>query len=283
MYTKEEKYCIDFFNQTFRRYSEGRFIIKLPFRTIFDSTAVLGQSREIALRQFLFFERKFAQNPKFRDEYNKNIMDYLEQGHMRVATDTEINHRYVTENGTTAYNSFYLPHHPVIRESSTSTPIRPVFNASKKTSNGKSLNDVLFPGPAFQNDLNAILINWRFHLIAIMADIQKMYRQIRIHEENETYLRILHRNDPSEEIKEYAMTTLTFGFNYAPCGAIQTVRELADQNLNEFPEASTTIKRDTYVDDVISGSYSINAALKLQRETINIFNSAGFKLKKMGK
>lgn len=280
LYTKEEKYCIDFFNQTFRRDSEGRFIIKLPFRTIFDSTAVLGQSREIALRQFLFFERKFAQNPKFRDEYNKNIMDYLEQGHMRVATDTEINHRYVTENGTTAYNSFYLPHHPVIRESSTSTPIRPVFNASKKTSNGKSLNDVLFPGPAFQNDLNAILINWRFHLIAIMADIQKMYRQIRIHEENETYLRILHRNDPSEEIKEYAMTTLTFGLNYAPCGAIQTVRELADQNLNEFPEASTTIKRDTYVDDVISGSYSINAALKLQQETINIFDSAGFKLKK---
>ncbi len=37
--------------------------------------------------------------------------------------------------------TYYLPHHPVVRESSSSTKIRPVFDASAASYNGKSLND----------------------------------------------------------------------------------------------------------------------------------------------
>lgn len=36
---------------------------------------------------------------------------------------------------------FYLPHHPEAKQASTSTRIRPVFDASAKDPNGVSLND----------------------------------------------------------------------------------------------------------------------------------------------
>ncbi|XP_046869367.1 uncharacterized protein LOC124462013 [Drosophila willistoni] len=41
----------------------------------------------------------------------------------------------------------YLPHHPVIKESSSTTKVRVVFDGSSKTSNGKSLNKILAIGP----------------------------------------------------------------------------------------------------------------------------------------
>ena len=44
---------------------------------------------------------------------------------------------------------FYMPHRPVIRESSVSTKVRPVFDASAKGFNGLSLNDCMEVGHAF--------------------------------------------------------------------------------------------------------------------------------------
>lgn len=45
------------------------------------------------------------------------------------------------------FNSVYVPHHAVVRESSSTTKLRVVFNASCKTRNGTSLNDYLLIGP----------------------------------------------------------------------------------------------------------------------------------------
>lgn len=76
------------------------------------------------------------------------------------------------------------------------------------------------------------------------------------------------------------MTRLTFGTNYAPCAAIQTIRTLAEENQTDHPDAAEIIKRDTYVDDIISGSHDIATALRLQGDIINIFKSACFEVKK---
>lgn len=139
-------------------------------------------------------------------------------------------------------------------------PLRVVFNVPKPSANGNSLNNIVFPGPALQNDLIAILLNWRFHRIVFIADIKQMYRQIRLHDDDITFHRILWRENPSEKIKEYMMLRLTFGTNYAPCGAIQTIQHLANENQNDHFEAAQVIKKDIYVDDVISGSYDISSS-----------------------
>lgn len=93
----------------------------------------------------------------------------------------------------------YLPHHPVIKESSSTTKIRPVFDASCKTDNGNSLNSELLVGPTIQSDLFSILIHWRKNQYACTGDIEKMYRQVWVYPEDSEFQRILHQPDDAKE------------------------------------------------------------------------------------
>ncbi|GBN26253.1 hypothetical protein AVEN_2788-1 [Araneus ventricosus] len=79
---------------------------------------------------------------------------------------------------------FYIPHHHVIKESSLTTRLRVVFNASAKSSSGVSLNDTLMIGPKNQDDLFAILLRFRNHSIAVTSDLLKVYRQVNIENED---------------------------------------------------------------------------------------------------
>ena len=70
---------------------------------------------------------------------------------------------------------FYLPHHPVIRESAESTKMRIVYDASTKTGSQPSLNDCLNTGPPLQNQLFKVLVRGRFHPVALNGDIRKAF------------------------------------------------------------------------------------------------------------
>ena len=56
------------------------------------------------------------------------------------------------------YPIFYLPHHPVTKESSTTTKIKHVFDASAAGYYNISLNDCLETGPDLLPNLSDILI-----------------------------------------------------------------------------------------------------------------------------
>ncbi|XP_070156736.1 uncharacterized protein [Polyergus mexicanus] len=84
----------------------------------------------------------------------------------------------IETNQTAKRPVVYLLHHGVIKEASTSTKLRAVFDASSKTSSGKSLNDILPVGRTIQRNLIDIVIRFRCYNVALTGDIQKMYRQI---------------------------------------------------------------------------------------------------------
>ena len=48
--------------------------------------------------------------------------------------------------------NFYTPHHGIVKETSSTTKLRVVFNGSEKSSNGVSLNDIMMAGPKVQDD-----------------------------------------------------------------------------------------------------------------------------------
>ncbi|GFX63701.1 uncharacterized protein TNCV_1701811 [Trichonephila clavipes] len=97
----------------------------------------------------------------------------------------------------------FLPHHAVIKPSSTTTKLR----ASCKTTNGASLNSLIGVGPKLQKDIFEILLNFRIPKIVFTVDIEKMYRQILVADEDQKYQKILWRNNSDENIRTYKLKT----------------------------------------------------------------------------
>ena len=79
--------------------------------------------------------------------YHKTFAYYLEEGHMVPCSPS-----------TTVGNSNYLPHHAVLKDSS-STQVRVFFGASCKTPGETSLSDHLYTRPKLQNDIADVIFN----------------------------------------------------------------------------------------------------------------------------
>ncbi|XP_033229212.1 uncharacterized protein LOC117180807 [Belonocnema kinseyi] len=175
---------------------------------------------------------------------------------------------------------YYLLHHTVIKEDSLTTKTRVVFDGSAKTSTGVSLNDTFMIGPTIQDDLFSIVTRFRSHPVVITANIQQMYRQIRVTDNDRFYQKVLWRKNQDEPIKTYSLNTVTFGTACAPFLAIRTLHQLADDEEYAFPEAAKILKRDFYVDDLQTGAKTINEARQLRDELIKLLQKGGFNLRK---
>ena len=68
--------------------------------------------------------------------------------------------------------------HGVVKEASTTTKLRFVFDASARTTSGASLNDTLLSGPCVYPCLTSVLNRFRVHLVGLSADISKMFREV---------------------------------------------------------------------------------------------------------
>lgn len=275
----DEKWCENFFKQTTKRTLSGRYLIRLPFKTNTDKEAVLGKSKQIAINQFVQLERKFLKDPGYHSAYANVFNEYLNLKQMELIKMSEEDCTNFND-GKIVVKGCYLPHHAVIKASSSTTQLRIVFDASRKTSNGRSLNDILFPGPILHNDLPSIITNWRFHSVAFTADLQQMFRQILVHDEDAQFQRVIWRNHPSESIKEYYLKTVTFGTTSAPFLAIRTIQQLAHDYQDAYPEAYPFIMDSIYVDDIFGGADTVQKALNIQNQLINIFHEGKFHLRK---
>ncbi|XP_071052130.1 uncharacterized protein [Onthophagus taurus] len=237
-----EKHCVN----SHSRESSGRFIVRLPFR---KSPRELGNSYMIAVKTFSRSELRFARDESFKTAYSKFMREYLDLNHMRPVT-------VPIESP-----NFYLPHHGVIRESSTTTKLRVVFNGSQKTSSGLSLNDCLHTGPKLQSEL-----------------VDR--KCIDVHQDDWQFQRIVWRENPSEPLLSYDLTTVTYGLSCAPYLAIRCIRQLAEEHVEEQPLGSSALFRDTYVDDIISGANDIDEVQELIFQLNRVLKAGGFLARK---
>ncbi|KAH9645725.1 hypothetical protein HF086_010121 [Spodoptera exigua] len=152
--TSEEQYCEEFYQQTTRRLDTGRYEVGIPMKPEYENQ--LGSSKSKAIAQFKQLERKMCNNLLFSESYKSFMSEYQQLGHMCKA-----------DNVDESKPAFYLPHHGVIKLDSTTTKLRVVFNASSKSSSGKSLNDLMCCGPNLQKDLMTLILNWRTYNVNI--------------------------------------------------------------------------------------------------------------------
>lgn len=264
--TNEEVACEEHFGKTHKRDMDGRFVVQLPFR---DGIPSLGDSRQSALRSFMHLERRFTKNPELHAQYAKFMNEYINLGHM-----SQINPEFNEKT------SFYLPHHPVFKMASTTTKMRVVFDASRKSSSGVSLNDTLMVGPKLQRDLVDTLLRFRSHAVAFCGDLVKMYRQIRTTPASSDFQRILWRQSPTEDLRTYRLDTVTYGTSSASYLATKALQQLAIDEAARYPLASAVTLSDFYVDDLMTGCDSVEEALVLQKQLLAMMASGGFTLSK---
>lgn len=177
--SKEEQDVEDNFVQTVDRTEDGRFIVTIPLKP--DVTDI-GSSRAIALKRFLFLERKLNKEPATKEKYVAFMREYEQLGHMRK----------VSEQAKTQGIVYHIPHHCVTKK------FRVVFDASCRTDKGISLNEVQQLGEKLQRDLFEIVMRFRRHRVAFSADIKMMFRQVRIAENQWDLQRIFWRESRND-------------------------------------------------------------------------------------
>nr|XP_049466958.1 uncharacterized protein LOC125908310 [Anopheles coluzzii] len=134
-------------------------------------------------------------------------------------------------------------------------------------------------GPTIQQDATSILLRFRTQPIALTAYVTKMYRQVWIHPKDQSLQRIIWRSSPNDPIQEYELNTVTYGTASAPFLAVRSLQQIVADHGGEFPAAAER-SCDFYVDDFVSGGQSSEAAQMLQRQTEQLYASAGFELRK---
>ena len=142
------------------------------------------------------------------------------------------------------------------------------------------MNDALLVGPTAQQDLYSIVLRFRTYQTAFTAYVAKMYRQVRIHQDDRKLQRILWRRSAEEPLRTYLLSTVTYGTASAPYLATRCLQHLAEDKSKDFSLAPETLTNNFNVDDALCGANTIKDALRLEQELIGLLGRGGFHLRK---
>lgn len=183
--SEEEAFVEKHFTETFYRDASGKYVVTIPLK---PECVSIGESRSLAMKQFLQLERRFEKKPDLHKKYIEAMQENISLGFMRKASESpDPNFCY------------YLPHHAVEKK------FRIVMNASARTRTGESLNSVQFVGSKLQYDLQLQIMRFRRNRIGVATDISKMYNRIGLNQKHWDLHRILWRESPKHVLKEYVM------------------------------------------------------------------------------
>ena len=157
-----------------------------------------------------------------------------------------------------------------------------MYDVSAK-STGPSLNDCLYAGPSLTPLIFDILLRFRVHPIAIVADIEKAFLNIAIAPKHRDVLRFLWVDDPFSKTpitQLLRFTQVVFGVTSSPFILNATLRDHVNRYLAEDPEFVQELLRSLYVDDYASGSESVSSALELSRKIKHRLATGGFNMRK---
>ncbi|XP_055527048.1 uncharacterized protein LOC129719682 [Wyeomyia smithii] len=268
LHSPEQQQCESHYTKNVSRTSEGRYVVRLPRQSNFDH--MIGESKTTALRRFRYLEKRLSRDPDMKSQYHLFTSEYLTLGHMRQVSTKKCEPEHV----------YYLPHHAVLKESSRTTKLRVVFDGSARTSTGYSLNDALKIGPIIQDELLTLILRFRKYPIAMVADIEKMYRQVRVHSKDTSLQRILWRFSHDEPICSYELLPVTYGLTPSSFLATRTLQQLALDEGKSFPLGSLALRKSLYVDDYIGGADTLDKAIQTRLELDKLLAKGGFRLRK---
>ncbi|GAA6102810.1 uncharacterized protein LOC121911178 [Tachysurus ichikawai] len=245
----------------------GHYQLPLPFK---KDNLTMPNNRHLAEQRTLALKRRFQKNSGFHKEYRAFMETVISSGHAELVPQNHL------ENGKV----WYIPHHCVFHPKKGSLHV--VFDCSAAYQ-GTSLNIELIQCPNFTNTLVGVLVRFRQGKIAIMADVEKMYHQVKVSPQHVNFLRFLWwpNGDITQPLKEYRMVVHLFGAMSSASSASYSLRRTAEDNKGCFSaETTRTVKNNFYVDELLKAVDSENHAIKLCKELSLLCVTGGFKLTK---
>ena len=247
------------YSPIFRRYQ-----VTLPRK---PDAIPLGASKPQAIHRYLSNEASIEKKG-VTTEFQAQVQGYLDAGHAEPVPVTELS----------IQPQFYLPMHSVVKQSSTSTKLRVVFDGSATSSSGASLNSLLQVGPTLHPPLADILMKFRTYPVALTADISKMYREVELLPADRDLHRFVWRPTPHQPLQDFRMTRVTFGVSASPYLAIKTLQQTAKDHGAEHPTVAAHIRSSFYVDDLLAGAQTESEAKELYTQLRSVLKKGGFNL-----
>lgn len=134
-------------------------------------------------------------------DYVSFMSDVIKKGHAEMVPEEQL----LWNDGS----PWYIPFHGVYHKQKES--IQVVFDCTSSYQ-GTALNSELLKGPDLTNTLLGILVRIRQESVAMMGDIQGMFHQVKISEEDVDFLRFLWwpDSDTNQQVREYSICLVQF-------------------------------------------------------------------------
>ena len=164
-----------------------------------------------------------------------------------------------------------------MRESAATMKMRVVYDASARASpDTPSLNECLNPGPPLQNRLWDVLVRQCAYPVAVTEDISQAFLQIRIRESERDVLRFHRRTNEDKDIEIYRFTRTFFGLGPSPFLLNGVLQAHLDTWEKDRPGVVAELRKSLYVDDLVSGSLTVQQAQQNKQESTDILHDATF-------
>ena len=244
----------------------GHYTIPIPWR---HERPHFPDNKFVAERRLDSTLRKLERTG-LRDKYDENMQIMINDGYAEAVPEAELN----LSDGSV----WFIPHHPVVSETRPGK-VRIVHDCAA-TLAGVSLNNQCFQGPDLVNKLMHVLLRFRQYEVAVMADIQAMYMQVKVPPRDRNALRFLWTVNGS--VQQFRMTSHLFGGVFcASSSAYALRRTMADYPTETSDIVKQAIFKNFYVDDLLQSAKSVDEALEVIRGATDVLRHGGFKLTKV--
>lgn len=150
-------------------FEDGKYVTRLPWKA---EKPLLPSNYGLAVGRLHSILRKLRAHPQNLEQYAAALRDYLHNDFVEEVDDPF---------APCSHSVHYIPHLPVWKADSATTPLRIVFDASAGST---SLNDCLISGPSLNNELVGVMLRFRLNKYACIGDISKAYLRIGLHPED---------------------------------------------------------------------------------------------------
>ena len=155
-------------------------------------------------------EKRLTKNEDFKTKYHKTVKQYIDNNRATKTTPEDL----TPEKTSTTLIINYIPHHVALNQYKPDK-VRVVYDAAANYRNC-SLNDHLLKGPDLLKNLVSIVIRFRLGQFTVTSDIEQMFHQVRVREEDRAALQFLWRENPNDYIDDYKMNVHLFSKNDSP-------------------------------------------------------------------